>query len=98
MVNDYSNLKMNMNGMKTFFKDNNVKISSEEQEKLNCIFKDCDKLNTKGENKPDGELTGEERTSFLNKVKKLCPNIYQRVVDFYTAVDVVESLKNENNK
>lgn len=98
MVADYSNLKMNLDGINTFFKDNGVQISAQDSAKLNSIFKECDTINAKGEQKPDGELTGEERTSFLNKVKSLCPNLYQKIVDFYTAVDVVEGLKEEKSE
>ena len=95
MVADYSNLKMNLDGINTFFKDNGVQISAQDSAKLNSIFKECDTISKKKKKKPDGELTGEERTNFLNKVKSICPNLYQRVVDFYTAVDVVEGLKDE---
>ena len=54
MVADYSNLKMNLDGINTFFKDNGVQISAQDSAKLNSIFKECDTINAKGEQKPDG--------------------------------------------
>ena len=68
-------------------------ISSEESSKLNTIFNECDTENAKGEKKPDGELTGQERSKFLARIKSAAPKLYQKVVDFYTAVDVAEDLQ-----
>ena len=98
MVRDFGNIKMNMEGLNRFFQDNGVKISGEDSAKINSIFKECDTESTKGEQKADGELNGQERMNFLNKIKSACPNLYQKVVDFYTAVDVVENLKDKNSK
>ena len=109
MVRDFGNIKMNMEGLNRFFQDNGVKISGEDSAKINSIFKECDTENTKGEQKADGELNGQERMNFLNKIKSACPNLYQKVVDFYTAVDVkedfeqirqetIDSVKEENKK
>ena len=109
MVQDFSNIKMNVEGFNQFLQANNVKISREESIKINTIFHECDTENTKGDKKPDGELTGQERMNFLDKIKSACPNLYQKVVDFYTAVDVaedleqsrqeaIESVKKENTK
>lgn len=92
-IPDYSNLKMNMSGLSRFFNDQGIKISSEESAKLNSVFKECDTENANGGNKSDGELTGNERNKFLDRIKTAVPKLYQKVVDFYTAVDVVEDLK-----
>lgn len=109
MVQDFGNIKMNMEGLNRFFQDSGVKISGEDSAKINSVFQECDTENTKGDKKPDGELTGQERMNFLDKIKSACPNLYQKVVDFYTAVDVaedleqsrqeaIESVKKENTK
>ena len=98
MIPDYSNLKMNLEGINTFFKDNGVNISAKDRDMLNSIFKECDTTNANGENKADGELTGKEREGFLQKIKSLCPNIYQKVEDFYTVVDVVEGLREKQEE
>ncbi len=90
---DYGDLKMNLEGMNKFFRDNGVKLNSKDTAKINTIFSECDVENTNGEEKPDGELTGQERTNFLDKIKTACPKLYQKVVDFYTAVEVVEDLR-----
>lgn len=92
-IPDYRDLKMNMSGLNKFFNDQGIKISSEESSKLNTIFNECDTENAKGEKKPDGELTGQERSKFLARIKSAAPKLYQKVVDFYTAVDVAEDLQ-----
>lgn len=92
-IPDYSDLKMNMSGLNRFFNDQGIKISSEESSKLNTIFNECDTENAKGEKKQDGELTGQERSKFLARIKSAAPKLYQKVVDFYTAVDVAEDLQ-----
>lgn len=97
-IPDYSDLKMNMSGLNRFFNDQDVKISSEENAKLNSIFKECDTENAKGENKPDGELTGNERNKFLDRIKTALPKLYQKVVDFYTVVDVIEGIQEDQDE
>lgn len=92
MVQDFSKLNFSINGMQTFFKQQGVEFSSADSQKLVSIFKECDTTNEKGEKKADGVLTGEERNSFMDKVKSACPNIYQKVVDFFTVIDVQEDL------
>lgn len=92
-IPDYSNLKMNLEGLNTFFKDNGVKVSSSDSAKINTIFKECDTENEQGEKKPDGILTTKERTNFLSRIKTLCPDIYQKVVDFVVTVEVKEELE-----
>ena len=59
MIPDYTNLKMNLEGLNTFFQDNGVKISAEDREKINSIFKECDIAGANNEQKADGELTGQ---------------------------------------
>ena len=89
---------MNMSGLNRFFNDQGIKISSEESSKLNTIFNECDTENAKGEKKQDGELTGQERSKFLARIKSAAPKLYQKVVDFYTAVDVAETCKKLKKK
>ncbi len=109
MVQDFNNINFSINGMQSFFKEQGVEINSSDSKKLESIFNECDTTNEKGEKKPDGVLTGNERTSFMDKVKSACPNIYQKVVDFFTVIDVkedleaarketIESLKDQNTK
>ena len=93
MVQDFSKLNFSISGMQTFFKEQGIEFSPKDSQKLESIFKECDTKNEKGEKKADGVLTGEERSSFINKVKSSCPNIYQKVVDFFTVIDVQEDLE-----
>ena len=93
MVQDFSSVNFSINGMQSFFKEQGVEINASDSKKLESIFKECDTTNEKGEKKPDGVLTGDERLSFMDKVKSTCPNIYQKVVDFFTAIDVKEDLE-----
>ena len=74
-IPDYSDLKMNMSGLNRFFNDQGIKISSEESSKLNTIFNECDTENAKGEKKQDGELTGQERSKFLARIKSAAPKL-----------------------
>ena len=93
MVQDFNNINFSINGMQTFFKEQGVEVNAGDSKKLESIFKECDTTNEKGEKKSDGVLTGAERDSFMDKVKSACPNIYQRVVDFFVAIDVKEDLE-----
>ena len=93
MVQDFGKLNFSINSMQTFFKEQGVEFSSADSQKLVSIFKECDTTNEKGEKKADGILTGDERENFMNKVKASVPDkIYQKVVDFFTAIDVKEDL------
>lgn len=92
MVLDFGKINFSIKGMQTFFKYQDVEFSPEDSQKLVSIFKECDTTNEKGEQKSDGVLTGAERDSFMDKVKSACPNIYQKVVDFFVAIDVKEDL------
>lgn len=92
-IPDYGNLKMNMEGFTRFLKDSGVELNETQRANINSIFKECDTENAKGEKGPDGELTGKERMTFLDKVKAQCSELYQRATDFYNVVDVVEGLK-----
>ena len=93
MVQDFNNINFSINGMQTFFKEQGVEVNAGDSKKLESIFKECDTTNEKGEKKSDGVLTGAERDSFMDKVKSACPNIYQKVVDFFVAIDVKEDLE-----
>ena len=92
---DYSNIKFDMSSMNTFFKDQGVNVAAGDTAKLNTIFKECDTegaKNAKGDNIGDGVLNGKERTTFLNKIKSACPQLYDKIVDFFTAVETTEDI------
>lgn len=94
-IPDYSNIKFDMKSINTFFKDQGVNIAAGDSAKLNTIFKECDTegaKNEKGEKTGDGVLNGQERATFLDKIKNACPQIYDKVIDFFTVVDVTEDL------
>ena len=92
-IPDYGNLKMNMEGFTRFLKDSGVELNETQRANINSIFKECDTENAKGEKGPDGELTGKERMTFLDRVKAQCSELYQQATEFFTVVDVVEGLK-----
>lgn len=81
-IPDYSDLKMNMSGLNRFFNDQGIKISSEESSKLNTIFNECDTENAKGEKKQDGELTGQERSKFLQELNLPPLNCIKKLLIF----------------
>ena len=94
-IPDYSNIKFDMSSMNTFFKDQGVNVAAGDTAKLNTIFKECDTegaKNAKGEKKGDGVLNGQERTTFLSKIKSACPQLYDKIVDFFTAVETTEDI------
>ena len=94
-IPDYSNIKFDISSMNSFFKDQGVNIAANDTAKLNTIFKECDTegaKNEKGENIGDGVLRGQERTTFLNKIKSACPQIYDKVVDFFSTVEKTEDI------
>lgn len=94
-IPDYSNIKFDISSMNSYFKDQGVNIAANDTAKLNTIFKECDTegaKNEKGENIGDGVLSGQERATFLNKIKSACPQIYDKVVDFFTAVETTEDI------
>jgi predicted DNA-binding protein len=93
-IPDYSGIKFSMADMERFFKDGNVQLSDQTKQKLNTIFEKCDKRGEDGKKLKggDGVLTGKERESFMKKIKHKMPEIYENVVDFFVAVDVIEEL------
>lgn len=94
-IPDYSNIKFDMNSMNTFFKDQGVNVAAGDTAKLNTIFKECDTegaKNAKGDNIGDGVLNGKERTTFLDKIKSACPQLYDKIVDFFTVVETTEDI------
>ena len=93
MVQDYSNLKFNFAGLQRYFKDQKISIKQEDSTKLASIFKECDTQDEKGEKKADGVLTGEERSTFIDKIQAACPKLVNSVIDFFTTVEVVEEQK-----
>lgn len=95
MTSDFGNIKMNLDGIHAFLKDSNFKLTNEETDKINSIFNECDTTNAQGENKADGELTGAERDNFMNRIQSYSKFLYDKVVDYYTLVDVAEGLKEE---
>ena len=94
-IPDYSNIKFDMSSMNTFFKDQGVNVAAGDSAKLNTIFKECDTegaKNSKGEKKGDGVLNGQERATFLSKIKSACPQLYDKIVDFFTTVETTEDI------
>ena len=94
-IPDYSNIKFDMSSMNTFFKDQGVNVAAGDSAKLNTIFKECDTegaKNSKGEKKGDGVLNGQERATFLSKIKNACPQLYDKIVDFFTTVETTEDI------
>lgn len=94
-IPDYSNIKFDMKSMNTFFKDQGVNVAAGDSAKLNTIFKECDTegaKNAKGEKKGDGVLNGQERATFLDKIKNACPQLYDKIVDFFTTVETTEDI------
>ena len=94
-IPDYSNIKFDMSSMNTFFKDQGVNVAAGDSAKLNTIFKECDTegaKNAKGEKKGDGVLNGQERATFLSKIKNACPQLYDKIVDFFTTVETTEDI------
>lgn len=70
-------------------------LSNSDANKLNTIFQECNtEKNAKGE--VDDVLTGNERESFIKRVKRELSHLYQNVVDFYTTVEVSEDLEAQN--
>lgn len=96
---DFSKIKFDMSSMNTFFKAQGVNVAAGDSAKLNTIFQECDTegaKNADGENIGDGVLNGEERTTFLNKIKTSCPQLYDKIVDFFTIVEITEDKEEEN--
>ena len=94
-IPDYSNIKFDMKSMNTFFKDQGVNVAAGDSAKLNTIFKECDTegaKNAKGEKMGDGVLNGQERATFLDKIKNACPQLYDKIVDFFTTVETTEDI------
>ena len=94
-IPDYSNIKFDMKSMNTFFKDQGVNVAAGDSAKLNTIFKECDTegaKNAKGEKMGDGVLNGQERATFLSKIKNACPQLYDKIVDFFTTVEIIEDI------
>ncbi len=97
-IPNYSNLKANLSSMNSFFNDQGVNLTESEKAKIKNIFDESNTEKEKDKNIEE-QLTGVERTNFLDKIKQALPNIYNKIVDFYTTVEVVEDLekKQESN-
>lgn len=91
-IQEFSNLKANLSSMNKFFAENDVKLSDTEKAQIKSIFKEA---NTQKETDKtiEEQLTGEERIGFLDKIKTTLPNIYNKIVDFFVAVEVTEDLE-----
>ena len=97
-IQEFSNLKANLSSMNKFFAENDIKLSDTEKAQIKSIFNEA---NTQKETDKtiEEQLTGEERIGFLDKIKTALPNIYNRIVDFFVAVEVTEDLEqNESQK
>ena len=55
-----------------------------ENEKLNCIFEQCNVANEEGVK--DDVLEGEERTNFLTALKNYFPKLYENVSGFFQSL------------
>ena len=96
-IPDYSDIKFTVNDMQRFLKDGNINLEKKELDKLNTIFKNYDKINDKGEQKPDGELgLNEDREGFQNELKKSMPGVFDKLVEFFIILDIVEEKRAEN--
>jgi len=90
-IPDYSDIKFSVKDMQRFLKDGNINIGQKDLEKLNTIFKNYDKVNAKGEKKPDGELgINENREGFKEELEKRMPGLADKLVEFFIILDIVE--------
>ncbi len=91
-IPDYSNLKANLSSMTRFFNDQGVNLTESEKAKIKNIFDESNVEKEKDKNIEE-QLTGVERTNFLEKIKQAAPNIYNKIVDFFVSLEVVEDMK-----
>ena len=91
-IPDYSNLKANLSSMNRFFNDQGVKLTASEQAQIKSIFEEANVEKEKDKNVEE-QLVGNERFSFMDKIKQTLPNIYSKIVDFITTVEVVEDVE-----
>ena len=95
-IPDYSDIKFSVKDMQRFLKDGNIKLEKKDLDKLNTIFKNYDKINTKGEKKPDGELgLNEDREGFKNDLEKQMPGVFDKLIEFFIILDIVEENRAE---
>lgn len=91
-IPDYSNLKANLSSMNRFFNDQGINLTESEKAKIKNIFDESNVEKEKDKNIEE-QLTGVERASFLEKIKQAAPNIYNKIVDFFVSLEVVEDMK-----
>ena len=98
-IPDYTNIKFSLADMNKYLKDSNIKLSVEDSKKLNTVFSHYDKVNEKGENKPDGILTKqiEDREAFMKDLQKRMPEVFDKLCEFFIINDIVEE-RNEAKK
>lgn len=90
-IPDYSDIRFSVKDMKRFFKDGNIQVDKKELDQLSQILSHYDKVNEKGENKPDGELgLKEDREAFKEELEKQMPGMFDKLLEFFIIVDVVE--------
>jgi len=90
MSNDF-NISANLEGLKAYFKSSDIKLSADDESKINTIFAECDTENEKGEKGADGILNRSERNTFLDKIKSVLPKLLQQVTDFVKIIDSKEN-------
>lgn len=95
-VPDYSNLKANLSSMNRFFNDQGVKLTASEQAQIKSIFEEANVEKEKDKNVEE-QLVGKERTTFMDKIKDVAPSLYNKIVDFFTVVQVKEDLEQMKN-
>lgn len=100
-IPNFDGIKANIAGMNRFFESEGTKVDNKTFAAINSIFKECDVEDRDGNKKPDNELTGNERISFMEKIKNLVPEkIYERLAVFFAVIDATEmmdELKNSEN-
>ena len=98
-IPNYSNLKANLSSMNSYFNAQGVKLTASEQEQLKSIFKEANVEKEKDKNVEE-QLVGNERTTFMNKIKDSAPNLYNKIANFFAEVrnnEILEQMKKQAN-
>ncbi len=94
-VPDYSDLKFSMADMNRFFKDQGIKLNTEQTKKLNSVFNKYDAKNEK----KDGEISKiDNRAAFLGELEKSDPEIFDAIAPFSIAVEYAEDLRKQKQE
>jgi len=97
-IPNYTDVQFSLSDMNKYLRENNVTLSGSDAKKLNTIFGHYDKLNNKGEQKPDGVLAkSENREAFLNELNKEIPGLSDKLLEFFIMVDIAEADRDLKN-